>query len=193
MKIVYDPEVDTLHIWLQETTVTTKELADGVSADYNRNGQLAGIEILDAAKRLDRVDNLRQITLEGAGDFVAVWGSKYPGVPYGSYHAEALTWLQQDRDAVDNLSVGDSSDRLTPEDSLALVREFYAAGAVQVRVEGKYLDEIGEGADTLEIVLPEDAEARAALFAIQKRVMEETGSAFDPAEEEGQKSFTIGW
>ena len=41
MRIVYDPEVDALHIWLQETTVTTKELAEGVSADYDRNGQLA--------------------------------------------------------------------------------------------------------------------------------------------------------
>ena len=38
MKIVYDPEVDALHIWLQETTVTTKEVAEGISADYDRNG-----------------------------------------------------------------------------------------------------------------------------------------------------------
>ena len=193
MKIVYDPEMDALHIWLQETTVMTKEIADGVSADYDQNGQLAGIEILDAAKRLDGVDSLRQITLEGAGDFVAVWGSKYPGLPYGSYHAEALIWLQQDNDAVENLSVGDSGERLTPEDSLALVREFYAAGAVQVCVEGKYLDEIGEGADTLEVVLPEDAKARKLLFEIQRRVMEETESAFDPAEDKGQSPLTIGW
>ena len=124
---------------------------------------------------------------------MAVWGSKYPGVPFGSYHAEALAWLQQDRDVVDNLSVGDSSENLTPEDSLALVRELYAAGAVQVRVEGKYLDEMGEGADSLEIILPQDAEARKRLFEIQSRVMRETESPYDPAEDEGQGSFTIGW
>ncbi len=193
MKIVYDPKSDALHIWLQETAVTAKEVAEGVSANYDRNGQLAGLEILDATRRLGGLDSLQQITLEGAGDFVAVWGSKYPGLPYGSYHAEALTWLQQDSDAVENLSVGDSSECLTPEDSLALVRELYAAGAVQVRVEGKYLDEIGEGADALEIILPQDAEARKRLFEIQKRVMRETGSPFDPAEEEKQTSFTIGW
>ena len=191
MKIVYDPVADTLHLWLQETTVTTKELGDGVSADYDRNGQLAGLEILDAAKRLDGIERLQRITVAGVGEVVAIWPS-----PDGlGYCAEALAWLQQSDGEGDDgwRSVGDSSERLTPEASLALVRELYTAGAMTVRVQGKYLDEDGESADYLEIVLPQDAEARKLLFEIQKRVMQETGSCFDPAEEEGQKSFTIGW
>ena len=190
MKIVYDPKVDALHIWLQETTVTTKELADGVSADYDRNGQLAGLEVLDASRRLDGLERLKRITVKGVGEVVAVWPS-----PDGSgYCAEALAWLQQGDDAGDGWrTVGDSSECLTPEEALNLVRELYAAGAVQVRVAGKYLDEDGESADYLEIALPEGAEARKLLFEIQRRVMKETESAFDPAEEEGQKSFTIGW
>ena len=59
MKIIYDPEVDALHILFRETTVTTEELANGIAADYDAEGRLAGIEILDAALRLGSRDGLR--------------------------------------------------------------------------------------------------------------------------------------
>jgi len=52
MKISYDPEVDALSITFRETTVTTKHLAEGIAADYDSEGRLAGLEILDAEKRL---------------------------------------------------------------------------------------------------------------------------------------------
>ncbi len=52
MKITYDPEVDALSIVFRETTVTTKHLAEGIAADYDSEGRLAGLEILDAQKRL---------------------------------------------------------------------------------------------------------------------------------------------
>lgn len=193
MEIIYNQEADTLHLWLQETTVTTKKFAEGVAAGYDRNGQIAWIEVLDAAKRRGGQDSLQQTTLEGAGPFVAVWGSKTPGAPFGTYFAEALSWLQSENVVAEGLSVGDSSERLSQEDALVLVRELYEASAVQVRVEGKYLDEVGEGADYLEIVLPQDTAARKKLFAIGAQVMQETGSCSDPAEEVGQASFTIGW
>lgn len=64
MKITYDPEVDVLYIRFHETTVTTKHLAEGLSADYDADGRLAGIEILDAVKRLGDKDVFKQITLE---------------------------------------------------------------------------------------------------------------------------------
>lgn len=64
MKITYDPEVDALYIRFHETTVTTKHLAEGLSADYDAEGRLAGIEILDAIKRLGDKDVFKQITLE---------------------------------------------------------------------------------------------------------------------------------
>ena len=35
MKIRYDAEVDALSIVFQETTVTTQELAEGISAEYD--------------------------------------------------------------------------------------------------------------------------------------------------------------
>ncbi len=65
MKITYDHEVDALYIRFKETTVTTKHLAEGIAADYDAEGRLAGIEILDAMKRLDDPSAFKQVTLEG--------------------------------------------------------------------------------------------------------------------------------
>jgi len=68
MRITYDPKVDALYIRFHETTVTTKHLGEGLAADYDAQGQLAGIEILGALKRLggDRAV-LRKIVLEEIG------------------------------------------------------------------------------------------------------------------------------
>ena len=67
MKISYDPEVDALSITFREATVTTKHLAEGIAADYDADGKLAGIEILDAIKRFGGKDTLRQVIIEGIG------------------------------------------------------------------------------------------------------------------------------
>ena len=67
MKISYDAEVDALSITFRETTVTTKHLGEGIAADYDAQGQLAGIEILDAVKRFGGKETLRQVVIEGIG------------------------------------------------------------------------------------------------------------------------------
>ena len=64
MKITYDPEVDALYIRFKETTVTTKHLTEGIAADYDAAGLLAGIEILDAVKRLGDPAVFKQVILE---------------------------------------------------------------------------------------------------------------------------------
>jgi len=64
MRITYDREVDALYIRFKETTVTTKHLAEGIAADYDADGLLAGIEILDAMKRLGDPSVFRQVVLE---------------------------------------------------------------------------------------------------------------------------------
>jgi len=64
MKITYDREVDALYIRFKETTVTTKHLAEGIAADYDSDGHLAGIEILDAVKRLGDPQVFKQVILE---------------------------------------------------------------------------------------------------------------------------------
>jgi len=64
MKITYDYEVDALYIRFKETTVTTKHIAEGIAEDYDANGYLAGIEILDAMQRLGDPTVCKQIMLE---------------------------------------------------------------------------------------------------------------------------------
>ena len=65
MKISYDPEVDALSITFRETTVTTKHLAEGIAADYDSEGRLAGLEILDAQTRFGGRETMQQVELEG--------------------------------------------------------------------------------------------------------------------------------
>ncbi len=67
MRITYDQEVDALYIRFTETTVTTKHLAEGIPADYDAEGHLAGLEILDAMKRLGNPKVFKQVTLEDVG------------------------------------------------------------------------------------------------------------------------------
>ncbi len=67
MKIVYDAEVDALSITFREATVTTQHVAEGIAVDYDSEGQLAGVEILDAARRFGGRETFRQVVMEGVG------------------------------------------------------------------------------------------------------------------------------
>jgi len=67
MHITYDPEVDALYIRFEEATVTTKKLDDGIAADYDAKGKLAGIEILDCLKRFGNKATFKKVTLEEIG------------------------------------------------------------------------------------------------------------------------------
>lgn len=67
MRITYDPEVAALYIRFEEGTVTTKHLAEGIAADFDSKGRLAGIEILDALKRFGDKQTLKKVTLEEIG------------------------------------------------------------------------------------------------------------------------------
>lgn len=64
MIITYDEEVDALYIRFHETTVTTQHLTDNIAADYDQDGKLAGIEILDALKHFKDRNVLKQVVLE---------------------------------------------------------------------------------------------------------------------------------
>lgn len=50
MKITYDPAVDALYISFEEATVTTEHWTEGIAADFDAEGRLAGVEVLDASK-----------------------------------------------------------------------------------------------------------------------------------------------
>ena len=57
MKIEYDKEVDALYIRLQDKTVAkTSEIEDGLNIDFDENGRMIGLEILDATERCSKSD-----------------------------------------------------------------------------------------------------------------------------------------
>ena len=93
MRIRYDPEVDAMSIVFRETTVTTRPLAEGIAADYDAQGRLAGIEILDALKRFGDGSTLRQVILEGIGPGVSASSGRPSPTPKpgGSAVAEEPT------------------------------------------------------------------------------------------------------
>ena len=52
MKVTYDPEVDVLRIVLNDSPIEeSDEDKPGVVLDYDRAGNLVGLEILNASKR----------------------------------------------------------------------------------------------------------------------------------------------
>ncbi len=60
MKINYYPETDSLYIDLShKTSVESREVSDGVILDYDESGNLVGVDIDHASKKLD----IREIVL----------------------------------------------------------------------------------------------------------------------------------
>lgn len=53
MKVTYDPEVDVLRILFSDATIEeSDEEKPGLVLDYDRNGNIVGLEILDASERV---------------------------------------------------------------------------------------------------------------------------------------------
>lgn len=62
MKVVYDPEVDILTITLSNAaTEESDEDKPGVILDYDAIGNLVGLEILDASKRVNNPRELEHV------------------------------------------------------------------------------------------------------------------------------------
>mgnify|MGYP001598052502 FL=1 len=60
MKLNYYPETDSLYIDLSEkTSVESKEISEGVVLDYDAEGNLVGIDIDNASKKVQ----LKELTL----------------------------------------------------------------------------------------------------------------------------------
>jgi len=61
MKVAYDPETDTLTVLLKEAAAVAESDEDkpGIILDYDADGDLVALEILDASRR---VTNAREVT-----------------------------------------------------------------------------------------------------------------------------------
>lgn len=54
MKVTYDPEVDVVRILFNSTPIEeSDEEKPGVILDYDKDGNVVGMEILDASKRME--------------------------------------------------------------------------------------------------------------------------------------------
>jgi uncharacterized protein YuzE len=59
MKVIYDSAVDVLRILLSNTPVEeSDEDKPGVILDYDKDGNIVGLEILDASKRMENPRSL---------------------------------------------------------------------------------------------------------------------------------------
>lgn len=68
MKITYNPEVDVLRILFSNVPIEeSDEDKPGVILDYDKDGNIVGLEILDASKR---VENPRSIAYAVTGERV---------------------------------------------------------------------------------------------------------------------------
>ena len=56
--------MDALYIRFIETPLTTKHVAEGIAGDYDYEGKIAGIEILDAIVVFGSKDVFKKVTLE---------------------------------------------------------------------------------------------------------------------------------
>jgi uncharacterized protein YuzE len=65
MKVTYDPEVDVLRIVFRDIDIEeSDEEKPGMILDYDKDGNIVGMEILDASKR---VENPRSVEYAVAG------------------------------------------------------------------------------------------------------------------------------
>jgi uncharacterized protein YuzE len=54
MKIIYDPEVDVLRILFKDTPISeSDEDESGIIFDFDDQGNVVGLEVLDASQRVD--------------------------------------------------------------------------------------------------------------------------------------------
>jgi len=59
MKVTYDPEVDVLRIVLNTSAIEeSDEEKPGVILDYDKDGNIVGLEILDASKHVENPRSL---------------------------------------------------------------------------------------------------------------------------------------
>jgi uncharacterized protein YuzE len=59
MKVTYDPEVDVLRIVLNNSAIEeSDEEKPGVILDYDKDGNIIELEILDASKRVENPRSL---------------------------------------------------------------------------------------------------------------------------------------
>ena len=59
MKVTYDPQVDVLRILFRDVSVKESDQdKPGVILDYDKDGNIVGLEVLNASQRLDNPEGV---------------------------------------------------------------------------------------------------------------------------------------
>ncbi len=67
MRVRVDSQTDAVYLDLTEQAIeSSEEVAEGIILDYDKDGHMVGIEILDASKKAGGIAALRQISLDMA-------------------------------------------------------------------------------------------------------------------------------
>lgn len=65
MRVRVDHGADAIYVNLTDRAIKdSAEVADGIVVDYDAEGRIVGIEILDASKRTDDPDVLKQFNFD---------------------------------------------------------------------------------------------------------------------------------
>jgi len=65
MRVRVDHGADTVYVNLTDRPIKdSEEVADGIVVDYDAEGRIVGVEILDASKRTDDPAVLKQFSFE---------------------------------------------------------------------------------------------------------------------------------
>ncbi len=96
MKIRCDAEVDGLSFIFLETTVTTTEIADRIPIEYDKDGRVAGLEILDARQRFGDIDPIHSVTLDRVLSLKAqhARGERTPRTAFRQNRDRGEPWLR---------------------------------------------------------------------------------------------------
>ena len=66
MKVTYDPETDILRVLFSQSPIEeSDEDKPGVILDYDKQGSLVGLEILDASKRMENPPSVEYAVAAG--------------------------------------------------------------------------------------------------------------------------------
>ena len=67
MRVRVDQQADAIYLDLTgEKIESSEEVADGIILDYDKEGNMVGIEILDASKKTGGINALQQVSLDVA-------------------------------------------------------------------------------------------------------------------------------
>jgi len=70
MKVIFDPETDTLSIILRDEKISeSDEIKDGVIIDYSKDGKIVSIEIMDASDQVTEPQSIFYGVRTKQGDF----------------------------------------------------------------------------------------------------------------------------